>query len=116
MSGDLSDQIDRIKGIVAQGGKTTANDIADFRASLLGAAKNDTDMKIAGQYVSALENGGFKPEMDGRRSAKANVASNTAKTSGDIDGGLHKARRESGKVPGCRQQSHHEQRRGSIRA
>ena len=97
MSNALSDQIDRIKGIVAQGGKTTANDIADFRASLLGAAKNDTDMKIAGQYVSALENG-VGPKIAGDIAA-ANAASNTAKTSGDIDDWITQAQRSPGKVP-----------------
>ena len=97
MSNALSDQIDRIKGIVAQGGKTTANDIADFRASLLGAAKNDTDMLIAGKYVSALENG-VGPKIAGDIAA-ANAASNTAKTSGEIDNWITQAGREPGKVP-----------------
>lgn len=97
MSNTLSDQIDRIKGIVAQGGKTTANDIADFRASLLGAAKNDTDMLIAGKYVSALENG-VGPKIAGDIGA-ANAASNTAKTSGDIDDWITQAQRNPDKVP-----------------
>ena len=97
MSPNLSDQIDKIKGIVAQGGKTTANDIADFRASLLGAAKNDTDMLIAGKYVSALENG-VGPQMAANIAA-ANAASNVAKTSGEIDNWITQAGREPGKVP-----------------
>ena len=98
MSNTLSDQIDRIKAkFVAQGGKTTANDIADFRASLLGAAKNDTDMLIAGKYVSALENG-VGPKIAGDIAA-ANAASNTAKTSGEIDNWITQAGREPGKVP-----------------
>ena len=97
MSNNLSDQIDRIKGIVAQGGKTTANDIADFRASLLGAARNDTDMKIAGQYVSALENG-VGPQIAAKIGA-ANAASNVAKTSGEIDDWITQAQRNPGKIP-----------------
>jgi hypothetical protein len=90
MSNSLSDQIDKIKGIVARGGKTTANDIADFRASLFSAAKNDTDTLIAGKYVSALENG-VEPQMAADIKA-ANAASNVAKTSSDIDDWMTQAR------------------------
>ena len=97
MSAKLSDQIDRIQGIVAQGGKTTASDIAGFRRSLLGAATNDTDMKIAGQYVSALE-GGIGPQMTAKI-GEANAASNVAKTSGDIDNWITQAGRDPSKVP-----------------
>ena len=97
MSKRLADQIDRIKGIVAQGGQTTANDIAGFRRSLLGAATNNTDMTIAGQYVSALEKGvGSKTAAD---IGTANAASNVAKTSGDIDDWITQAQRNPGKVP-----------------
>lgn len=97
MSKRLSEQIDRVKGIVAQGGQTTADDIAGFRRSLLGAATNDTDSMIAGQYVSALERGvGPKTAAD---IGTANAASNVAKTSGDIDDWITQAGREPGKVP-----------------
>ena len=66
ISNSLSDQIDRIQGIVAKGGKTTASDIADFRASLLGAARNDTDSLIV-QYARALENGVGPDDSEDRR-------------------------------------------------
>jgi hypothetical protein len=83
ISPSLTDQIDRINQILAKGTKTTASDIADFRSSLLGAARNDTDMTIAGQYVSALEKGvGPKITADIKT---ASGASNVAKTSADID-------------------------------
>ena len=97
MSNNLSDQIDRIKGIVAQGGKTTANDIADFRASILGAARTPADSAIAQQYVSALENG-VGPQITATI-ATANKASNVAKTSGEIDNWITQAQRSPGKVP-----------------
>ena len=97
ISNKLSDQIDRVQSIVAQGGKTTASDIAGFRRSLLNAATNDTDMKIAGQYVSALENG-VGPQMTAKI-AEANAASNTAKTSADIDDWITQLKRDPGKVP-----------------
>ena len=97
MSQNLSDQIDRIKGIVAQGGKTTANDIADFRASILGAARTPADSVIAQQYVSALENG-VGPQMTATIGA-ANDASRVAKTSGEIDDWITQAQRNPGKVP-----------------
>ena len=97
MSNNLSDQIDRIKGIVAQGGKTTANDIADFRASILGAARTPADSAIAQQYVSALENG-VGPQIAAKIGA-ANAASNVAKTSGEIDDWITQAQRNPGKVP-----------------
>ena len=97
MSKRLSEQIDRVKSIVAQGGQTTANDIAGFRRSLLGAATNDTDMTIAGQYVSALEKGvGPKTAAD---IGAANAASNVAKTSDDIDNWITQAQRNPGRVP-----------------
>ena len=97
MSSKLSDQIDRVKSIVAQGGQTTANDIAGFRRSLLGAATNDTDMTIAGQYAAALDRGvGSKTAAD---IAAANKVSNVAKTSGEIDDWITQAQRNPGKVP-----------------
>ena len=97
MSDKLSDQIDRIKGIVAQGGQTTADDIAGFRRSLLGAATNDTDSTIAGQYIAALDNG-VGPKTAANIAA-ANEASNIAKTSGEIDNWITQAQRNPDKVP-----------------
>lgn len=64
---------------------------------MLNAATNDTDMKIAGQYVSALENG-VGPQMTAKI-AEANAASNTAKTSADIDDWITQLKRDPGKVP-----------------
>ena len=84
ISSNLSDQIARINGIVSSGTKTTASDIADFRSSLMGAARNDTDKLIAGKYLDSLDKGvGSKMAAD---IAAANRASNIAKTSGDIEG------------------------------
>ena len=84
MSSSLSDQIDRIKGIVAKGGGTTASDIADFRSSLMGAARNDVDKTIAGQYLAELDKG-VGPQMAANIKS-ASGASNVAKTSADIEG------------------------------
>ena len=97
MSEKLSTQIDRIKGIVAQGGQTTANDIAGFRRSLIAASTNDTDSTIAGKYIAALDKGvGPNTAAD---IAAANKVSNVAKTSGEIDDWITQAQRNPGKVP-----------------
>ena len=83
MSSSLSDQIARINGIVSKGSQTTASDIADFRSSLMGAARNDVDKTIAGKYLASLDKGvGSQTAAD---IAAANRASNIAKTSSDIE-------------------------------
>ena len=84
MSSNLSDQIDRIKGIVAKGGGTTAGDIADFASSLKGASRNSIDEKIAAQYLASLDKG-VGPQMAANIKS-ASGASNVAKTSADIEG------------------------------
>ena len=83
MSTSLSDQIARINGIVSKGPQTTASDIADFRSSLMGAARSDVDKTIAGKYLASLDKGvGSQTAAD---IAAANRASNIAKTSSDIE-------------------------------
>lgn len=82
MSGSLSSQLNNVARETSGSNRLSADDVAKFQKAIMKSARGTADQRVAGQFSDALDTalGPAKAGVDA-----ANSATNTAKTSADID-------------------------------